>query len=273
MAKRMAAVTLRPPKTRRRCQRLTAESGSVKRERTNLKQSPRRSGKKPGSCRSHAVCLRPTQELRVVTLQLWQLAQVLFHRVALKVAKRRLTRKPGFLLLSPCRRWQRRAGAFVGWQPDIATIREWVQRLEAGQQRSGRRRVDGDVWVAAGPAQRAHGLSEGCRGHCARAAANRCRVWLGGFEGRRSLSEAGLVEAGSRPPGGGTEALGGVGVWTRDGGSRTAEGWLRVRDGLIERAEKRSADDGRARELDGGEDGWQAAGARVLDKSSRGSIL
>jgi hypothetical protein len=85
----MAAVTLRPPKTSRRSQRLTGQQSaqSLARRFPGSKTEPEAQREDAGSCRSHAVAPRPTQELRVIVPQRSQLAQVLFHSMALEVAR------------------------------------------------------------------------------------------------------------------------------------------------------------------------------------------
>ena len=85
--KRMAAVTLRPPKTRRRSHRLTAECQRSSRSR-RMRQSSEAQREDAGNCRSHAVHSRPTQELGAVTPQLRSLrrcclTEALGERVAI----------------------------------------------------------------------------------------------------------------------------------------------------------------------------------------------
>ena len=95
----------------------------------SLKQSSRRSPRNAGSCRSHALKVRPTQELKVHHAAAFAAcAGVVSHTEHWSCRqKKRLTREPAFFLLSSGRGGKRSSGTFVSWQPDIATIREGVE--------------------------------------------------------------------------------------------------------------------------------------------------
>jgi hypothetical protein len=133
--KKMAAITLRPPKMRRRSHRLTAEcQRSSQRVRQSSKAQREERGQLQVSCRGREANAG-TSDYHAAAFA--ACAGAVSHGGIGSGDEKRLTRKPSLLLLSPGRRRKRSAGAFVSWQPDIATVREGVQRLQTRQQRSG----------------------------------------------------------------------------------------------------------------------------------------
>lgn len=80
-------------------------------------------------------------------------------------ARRPLTNKHAFLFLSPVRRGEWCPRALGSRKLDVAAAAERVERLERRHKTALLRRVDRDVLIAAGPAQRPYGVPEVIGGH------------------------------------------------------------------------------------------------------------
>jgi hypothetical protein len=76
-----------------------------------------------------------------------------------------LTNKHAFLLLSPVRRGEWCPRAFGSRKLNVTAAAERVERLEGRHQTALLRRVDRDILIAAGPAQRPYGVPEVIGGH------------------------------------------------------------------------------------------------------------